>query len=377
MGTTQKPEDLEKNKKTSTVSGGGELKVTGYKTPTTVQEAEQPAVSARTTALQEYLKKTVGGTPTESDLLKSVREQLMNRTGFSYDHNNDPSFQQYFDNAKRSGRLAMQDTMGQAAALTGGYANSWAQTAGQTTLNDYLQDANQMIPEFEQLARSRYDAETAALTDKYALLKGEYDDELAEYNSKYDIAREDWYKEQEKMASEKEYEDEKKMREIELLLAMGDYNALDKMGYNTSSLRAQAAAEATAKVKDEEEDPVALWNYSKTSEKDSNKNEYYIYNSSDGKQKKVALGVNPYNGEINKDVLGKDGKVDPNKLFMNKDGVYSNTYQPNNIGGDPLEKTGKRYNMNGRDQAIWKTSDGTEWVWDGTQNKYLKIDWED
>ena len=31
-------------------------------------------------------------------------------------------------------------------------------------------------------------------------------------------------------------------------------------------------------MKGKGDDPVVLWNYSKTSEKDSNKNEYYIYN---------------------------------------------------------------------------------------------------
>ncbi|MBQ4066625.1 MAG: hypothetical protein IJD22_03155 [Clostridia bacterium] len=254
MTTTKKLDELEKNKKTTAadaVSGGGALPVTGYKAPASQNQSAAGEQNPRVTALRQYLENTVGGTPTESDLLKNVRAQLMNRTGFTYDHNNDPRFQQYFETAKRSGKMAMQDTMGQAASLTGGYANSWAQSAGQAAYNGYLQDANEMIPEFEELARARYDAETAALGDQYAILKGEHDEALEDYWNRYGIAREDWYTEQDRQTAEKQYDYEKKQREIELLLSIGDYDALDKLGINTTALRSQQNASGASAAFDQ------------------------------------------------------------------------------------------------------------------------------
>lgn len=369
MTTTKKLDELEKNKKAAAadaVSGGGALPVTGYKAPASQNQSAAGEQNPRVTALRQYLENTVGGTPTESDLLKNVRAKLMNRTGFTYDHNNDPRFKQFFETAKRSGKMAMQDTMGQAASLTGGYANSWAQTAGQTAYNSYLQDANEMIPEFEQLARARYDAETAALTDKYAILKNEHDEALAEYNSKYDIAREDWYKEQERQTAEKQYEDEKKQREIELLLAMGDYNALDRMGYNTSSLRAQAAAEATV---DEDEDGVNLYDYNYNDGKVS------YFTDSKGNTHKEQYGQNPYTSSRNYDgekINPKTGK---------EYGYCRNGYQPKcvSVANDKgkieyrsikINDGGAQDYINGKKQSIWVDEKGYCWMWNGYENAY-------
>ena len=95
MTTTKKLDELEKNKKAAAadaVSGGGALPVTGYKAPASQNQSAAGEQNPRVTALRQYLENTVGGTPTESDLLKNVREKLMNRTGFTYDHNNDPRF---------------------------------------------------------------------------------------------------------------------------------------------------------------------------------------------------------------------------------------------------------------------------------------------
>ncbi len=244
---TKMLDELEKKKSAAgTTSGGGSLPVSGYKSPASKSNTPASADNPRLRAMQQYLQDTVGGVPTESELLRNVREKLLNRQPYSYDHNTDVRFQQYLDTAKRSGRMAMRDTMGQAAALTGGYANSFAQSAGQQAFNDYMQDANEMIPEFEELARARYDAETAALGDRYSILQSEHESAKEDYWNRYGIAREDWNNELDRATAESQYEDEKKAREIELLIALGDYDALDRMGYNTSTLRSQYAADMAA-----------------------------------------------------------------------------------------------------------------------------------
>ena len=78
--------------------------------------------------------------------------------------------------------MAMQDTMGQAAALTGGYGSSYAQNVGQQTYNQYMTGLADVIPELYQMAYSRYQDEGNALLQKYSLLAGE---EEAEYNRQY------------------------------------------------------------------------------------------------------------------------------------------------------------------------------------------------
>ena len=81
-------------------------------------------------------------------------------------------YQQYKDQYVRQGKLAMADTMGQAAALTGGYSNSYAQTAGQQTFQGYLQQLNDIVPELAQMSKDN-------LYDEYGFLMSEYEREHA------------------------------------------------------------------------------------------------------------------------------------------------------------------------------------------------------
>ena len=74
-------------------------------------------------------EKWAGGTYGES--LKDAMQKVLNRDKFQYDLNGDALYQQYKDRYIQQGKQAMMDTMGQAAALTGGYGNSYAQKAGQ------------------------------------------------------------------------------------------------------------------------------------------------------------------------------------------------------------------------------------------------------
>ena len=46
----------------------------------------------------------------------------------------------------QQGKQAMQDTMGQAAALTGGYGSTYGQAVGQQQYDAYLQNLNDEVP---------------------------------------------------------------------------------------------------------------------------------------------------------------------------------------------------------------------------------------
>lgn len=114
------------------------------------------------------------------DALKAIQ----NRPKFSYDLNGDALYQQYKDKYVQQGKQAMQDTMGQAAALTGGYGSTYSQSAGQQQYNAYLQSLNDVVPELYQLALNRYQMEGDDLQTQYALLADQYNTEYGQYRDK-------------------------------------------------------------------------------------------------------------------------------------------------------------------------------------------------
>ena len=73
-----------------------------------------------------------------STQIDAIMDKIMNRDAFSYDFSTDPTYNTYKDLYQRQGRMSMMDTVGQSSALTGGYGNSWAQTAGQQAYNQSL-----------------------------------------------------------------------------------------------------------------------------------------------------------------------------------------------------------------------------------------------
>ena len=108
-------------------------------------------------------------------------QKVLNRDKFRYDINGDALYQQYKDRYIQQGKQAMMDTMGQAAALTGGYGNSYAQKAGQQAYQGYLQGLNDKVPELYQLALERYNQEGTDLLNKYGLMSDQYAKEYSQY----------------------------------------------------------------------------------------------------------------------------------------------------------------------------------------------------
>lgn len=114
-----------------------------------------------------------------------ILKQIENYGDFSYDVNADALYQQYKDKYIQQGKMAMADTMGQAAAMTGGYGNSYAAAAGQQAYQANLEKLNDVIPELYQQALERYKMGKDDLYDKYSLLMNEYDREFGEHQYKY------------------------------------------------------------------------------------------------------------------------------------------------------------------------------------------------
>lgn len=330
----------------------------------------------------------------------NVMDQILNRKDFSYDMNSDMLYQQYKDSYMRQGKLAMQDTMGQAAALTGGYGNSYATTAGQQTYNGYMQQLNDKIPQLYQLALDKYNQETSDLYNKYGLYQSDYDtkygkyrDDVSDYNadrdyltgrydterqydySKYMDARDfaygqhrdkvaDWQADRDYLAGDlnnertfdyNQYSDAYNRAYTDHTNAVA--NAQWQQEFDAAQQKyayeMELAAAKTASASNEEEDfKPFVFAYI------DDDGLYHYYR--DGKEYKYAKGRNPYTTST-----PKQTKEDAAR------GTFSNGYQPNNVGGKKLDSTGKTNIMNGVKQTVWETPDGKEWIWDGTQNMYL------
>lgn len=127
--------------------------------------------------------------------LQNVLNTILGRESFSYDMASDPMYQMYRQQYAQAGKQAMQDTMGQAAMLTGGYGSSYAQTAGQQAYNQHLQRLNDVVPQLYQQARQAYQDEGDALAQQYGMLGdaysreyGEYQDALGQWRDERDYA---------------------------------------------------------------------------------------------------------------------------------------------------------------------------------------------
>lgn len=127
--------------------------------------------------------------------LDDLYNKIVNRQPFQYDMNGDMLYQNAKEQYQQLGKQAMVDTMGQAAQLTGGYGNSYAQNVGNQAYQQYLLKLNEQLPAYYNLAMQRYNMEGDALNNQYGLLNdreneayGRYRDTVSDYNQNLQMA---------------------------------------------------------------------------------------------------------------------------------------------------------------------------------------------
>lgn len=179
--------------------------------------------------------------------LDEVIGQILNRDKFSYDLNADALYQQYANQYATQGKMAMMDTMGQAAAMTGGYGNSYAQSVGQQAYQSHLQQLNDKIPELYQLALNQYQMEGDALYDQYAMLGAQEEQDYGRHRDEMS----DWQTEmgrlQDQYNAERDYDYSKWTDGRDF--AYGQYS--DDRAYDYQAGRDQVADEQWQKEYDE------------------------------------------------------------------------------------------------------------------------------
>ena len=175
-GSTLKIPGSASSAKTSSGKTASSGTVNGAKT--TAAAAAQPVYTPSTASqkAQEALSRLEQNSPQgyESEYsgqIQSLLQAVLNREDFSYDVSADPLYRQARKQAVSLGSRAMRDTMGQAAALTGGYGSSWAQTTGQQSYQEALAELEEVVPQLYEMAYRRYQDQGDTLKSNLSLLQ--------------------------------------------------------------------------------------------------------------------------------------------------------------------------------------------------------------
>ena len=92
---------------------------------------------------------------------------------FSYDPEADAGYKEYARLAREDGKRAMEDTIGKASALTGGYGNSYAVGAGSAAYGNYIKQAADASLAFRQQARDDFDAEGQDILNRLGIINNQ------------------------------------------------------------------------------------------------------------------------------------------------------------------------------------------------------------
>lgn len=152
----------------------------GYKASAVVNAAE-----AQKNAAENAVKNYGDFVYSNQDAYDNAMNAYLNRDEFKYDVNSDALYQQLRNQYVTQGQMAMMDTMGQAAGLTGGYGNSYATTAAYQAYQGQLQHLNDSIPELYRLTLDKYQADGDRLLNNFNMLSQDRATQYGEWGDRY------------------------------------------------------------------------------------------------------------------------------------------------------------------------------------------------
>ena len=147
--------------------------------------------------LKDYTNNTY--TSKYESQLADALDKVTNRQDFTYDPLKDASYQALAKIYTKRGEQARQNTLGDAAALTGGIASSYATSAAAQAQSDYNQQLAAQIPALQEAAYNRYMNDynmnvsaLGALRDAEDAAYGRYRDTVADKQWQYGAAWDDY-----------------------------------------------------------------------------------------------------------------------------------------------------------------------------------------
>lgn len=161
-------------------------KATTVKTPTIKSYTPSKAVNAAKSTLQKTEKaRPAAYTSKYGTQITGLADAIANRKGFSYDYTKDALYQNYKDQYQRQAQLGMQNATAQAAALSGGYGNSYAATAGNLAYQENMSALNNIIPSLYEAAYNRYQTDLDNQRSDLSMYQGLDESDYAKYQIMY------------------------------------------------------------------------------------------------------------------------------------------------------------------------------------------------
>jgi len=205
-----------RNEKIDAGYGNGYAKTYSYTTPggsylqneTAATPEEIAAAKSKNSADSPSYLSASGNRSKYGGDIDDLYKSILDRDPFTYDYRADPVYQQYADQYTLAGNRAMQDTLGEVSARTGGLASSYAAGAAQGSYDSYMQQLAAKVPELYQLAYSMYQNDADRQLDNLSMLRGLQSDDYSRYNTDrayhYGVYSDDWNRN----FQTKQYEDE-------------------------------------------------------------------------------------------------------------------------------------------------------------------------
>ena len=156
----------------------------GYKPSEAVQTAQQNMQTVQQQKPQSFTSKY-------GAQLDNILAQIQGTQPFKYEFNSDGLFKSYADLFTQQAKQASQNAMGQAAALTGGYGNSYAQAAGNQAYQQAILPLYDRGMELAQMARANYDKDRGDLYNQLGALQGMDESEYGRYRDTVSDWRQD------------------------------------------------------------------------------------------------------------------------------------------------------------------------------------------
>lgn len=156
----------------------------------------------------------------------AIYKKIQETPDFKYDFNEDAVFKALQEQYMKDGRLAAENVAGKAAALSGGYGNSYGATAAGQAYMGAIDDLYDIVPELQEAAYGRYQDKKADALQNWEILQNRAD------------------KERNFAESERDYNDSRDAYLWELAFQkanMGDYSDLRNLGVDTSGSEYETA----------------------------------------------------------------------------------------------------------------------------------------
>lgn len=185
---------------------------------------------------------TPGEAPTYQNryegLSQNMLSELLNRKDFTYDPETDPLYQNFRKQYTREGQRATADTLGTAAAATGGIPSSYATTAAAQAGNYYAAQLADRVPELQEVAYNQYlndyNMQLSNLETVQAMEQMEYNkylNELQQYKENRDFRYGQLLDEINSQTMERQEQRENAIQAAEY----GDYSGLEALGIDMSN----------------------------------------------------------------------------------------------------------------------------------------------